>query len=128
MNYAESPFSTRRPSLWRQVVALALVPTILINSPAILARAQSDTVPPTQAPSTGTYPTPVITPKGVKANRTLPTFTPPSNKVTFSSQPTDHEIVKKALFAEPLVPIGGTTTPVENAALSQALLTFSKRT
>src|SRR5579862_4789712 len=34
----------------------------------------------------------------------------------FSAEPTDEEFFAKSVFAEPLVPIGATTTPEENKA------------
>src|SRR4051794_385480 len=45
-----------------------------------------------------------------------------------SSNPTTHDILYAQLFSEPLVPILGEPSEVENAALSKALLTYSKRT
>ncbi|MEJ0000929.1 MAG: cysteine peptidase family C39 domain-containing protein [Verrucomicrobiota bacterium] len=57
----------------------------------------------------------------------MPKFTPPSAEVSFSENPTDAEISKKQLLAEPLLPIGGQTTAAENKDLAAALTAFTKR-
>jgi len=66
-------------------------------------------------------------PPKVVANRTVPKVTPPASTLTFSDEPTVQEIFNSHVFPEPLVPLGGTPTAQENAALARALLVFYSR-
>jgi len=63
-----------------------------------------------------------------KVNRTVPSVEPPKTVLEFSANPTDEEIFRARIFAEPLVPIGGQPTADENADLAAALLGYAKRT
>src|SRR2546422_10768047 len=45
----------------------------------------------------------------------------------FSDPPTDEEIFRARVFAEPLVPVGGSTSADQNRALAKALLAFLNR-
>jgi RHS repeat-associated protein len=48
-----------------------------------------------------------------------------AQKLVFSQQPTDTEILYAGLFPEPLVPAGGSTDPEQNRALGTALMEYS---
>jgi len=63
----------------------------------------------------------------VTVNRNQPLVLPPSSDPTFSVTPTDFEITRAHIFAEPLEPMGKTTAQ-DNLQLSQALLLFLQRT
>ncbi len=124
MKYDAYDFPARKTSFFQKAVLMALVPGFFLNTPVLLAQVTESPTPTTPAQS---YPAPVTTPQNVKVNRTLPSFTPLSTGLSFSAQPTDQEIFSHSPFEEPLVPVGGKTNPTENAALAQALVTFSKR-
>jgi hypothetical protein len=62
------------------------------------------------------------TPRPNSENRTVPKISPPT-EFSFSPQPIDAEFLRTGLFAEPLAPVAA-TTPEENRALAQALLTY----
>lgn len=69
-------------------------------------------------------------PKGVasaavQVNRSQPAVSPPAALPVFSSEPSDAEVFQARLFAEPLVPIAGTTSPQENRALVEALQAYA---
>jgi len=66
-------------------------------------------------------------PPKVVANRTVPKVTPPASTLTFSDEPTVQEIFNSHVFPEPLVPLGGTPSAQENAALARALVVFYSR-
>ena len=93
--------TTRQPSL-RAAGLLA----ILLGIPAWAAAPDQ-----TKAPQ----------PAKVKVNKTVPTVTPPPLALELSDSPTDAELFRARIFTEPLVPVGGATTPEENAALARAL-------
>ena len=59
-------------------------------------------------------------------NRTLPAVQAPSTYPAFSNNPSDQEIFRARVFAEPLLPIG-VSSGVENKALAKALLAFLHR-
>ncbi len=124
-------FTGVRP--WHKIVSLLLMASMLIDAPPVFAAvpASADTTSAPSSPdgsSKSTFPAPVTTPADIKANRKLPTFTPPSRELTFSFNPTDQELFRRSPFEEPLVPVGGKSTPADNAALALALVAFSKRT
>ena len=64
----------------------------------------------------------------VQANRAVPKAEPPETVLEFSANPTEEEFFRARVFAEPMVPIGGTPTAEENADLASALLGYAKRT
>src|SRR6185436_13312011 len=66
-------------------------------------------------------------PPRIVANRTVPKVTPPPSNLAFSGEPTVQEIFNSHVFPEPLVPLGGTPSVQENAALARALLVFYSR-
>lgn len=51
-----------------------------------------------------------------------------STTTSLRSGPSDSELFRSNVFQEPLLPIGGTTTSKENAALRKAIALFNKRT
>jgi YD repeat-containing protein len=67
----------------------------------------------------------------VAVNKTLPQFTPPG-KFALSANPSDDEITRCGLFAEPLVPSrpgsSGGEADSENTALARALKRYAART
>ena len=71
-------------------------------------------------------PAPVLTPQNVTVNRTTPQVRPPPVQPVFSEPPTDLEVFRAQVFADPLVPTGA-TTPEENKALALSLLAFLNR-
>jgi RHS repeat-associated protein len=119
-------FFSRRSRPLRQAIALVLVPMMALNSQPLLAAIDNATQSTNGAPALS-IPAAVTTPTHVKVNRKEPTFTPAPSSFKLSSQPSDQEIFSHPLFAEPLIPIGGKTSAVENAALGQALTTFANR-
>ncbi|MCX6925426.1 MAG: hypothetical protein NT154_19785, partial [Verrucomicrobia bacterium] len=52
---------------------------------------------------------------------------PPWTGLAFSERPTTLEFFRARVFEEPLIPVGGEPSPVENAALATALLGYAKR-
>src|SRR5262245_1907824 len=58
-------------------------------------------------------------------NRTVPNVEPPKTVLKLSARPTVQEIFRAGVFEEPLVPIGGEPTLVENADLSAALNAYA---
>src|SRR5262245_18852750 len=90
-------------------------------APRTLAGAPSDGKGQAHPPDTTQTP-------AVKVNRTVPKVEPPKARLEFSSKPTREEFFRARLFEEPLVPMGGEPTPLENAALATALLGYSQRT
>jgi peptidase C39-like protein len=67
----------------------------------------------------------------VAVNKTLPLFTPPGN-FALSANPSDDQITRCGLFAEPLVPlrprVAGAEANTENTALATALKRYAART
>jgi RHS repeat-associated protein len=63
----------------------------------------------------------------ITANRTVPRVISPSSTLTFSAAPTIAEIFQSSVFPEPLVPVGGTPSIQENAALTRVLLNYHQR-
>ena len=51
----------------------------------------------------------------------------PSQNITFSQNPADIEFFRLHLFAVPLVPVGGLTSPEENRDLANAIFAFTRR-
>src|SRR5262245_35339601 len=82
--------------------------------------------PPSTTPRARSEPPLVRTPSEVSVNRTVPKSSLPPIRPIFSATPTDQEIFRARVFAEPLVPTGPTTSE-ENRALAEALLTFLER-
>jgi YD repeat-containing protein len=74
------------------------------------------------------YPLPVLTPKNVVVNRTVPKVQPPSLDLQFSDAPKDEEISRARVFTTPLVPAGKIRSDGENKDLALALKQFRNRT
>lgn len=96
----------------------ALVAAVLASGMSALAQK-----PPAPAVDRGPLPAPKVT-----VNRTAPTVAPPRRTFAFSARPTVDEIFAARAFREPLVPVGGTPTDAETAALALALLAFTRGT
>src|SRR5206468_10993291 len=62
----------------------------------------------------------------IAVNRKAPVVTPPGAFPQFSPSPTDQELFQARAFEEPLVPMGGASSPEENKALASALLQYLK--
>src|SRR4051812_45844976 len=103
-----------------RVLARALVISQLFAGlPAIAAPAQQSPEP-TQVPATA----PADPPKEerrITPNRTVPKVTPPPTIASLSATPSDAELTRMRIFAEPLVPMSRGGTPAENAALTRAI-------
>jgi hypothetical protein len=78
-------------------------------------------------PAASSFPAPVLTPKNVVVNRTVPKVQPPSTELRFSAVPTDGEIFAAHIFKEPIIPVGKIASPAENKDLTQALMDFRNR-
>jgi len=121
--------STRSHPLPLRLIAcvLILVEVLLPAQAQLLAAAEVLLAPPTTISSASQAPGPVLTPTNVVVNKTAPKVDPPPATPKFSDRPTDAEIFRARVFAEPLVPIGASTAAEENSALAQALLAFLNR-
>ncbi len=102
------------PRLYR-LVALVLAPAQVLL--AVPAAAQEMKAAKTTAPP----------PPKVAANRSVPKVALPPDMPVFSERPTDPEFLRARVFAEPLVPVGSSTSPAENKALAKALLDYLSR-
>jgi RHS repeat-associated protein len=78
-------------------------------------------------PAASSFPAPVLTPKNVVVNRTVPDVQPPSTELRFSAVPTDAEISTAHVFKEPIVSVGRSLSPAENKDLASALTAFRNR-
>jgi len=129
----------RRIARWHyQPWPLRLVAGVLIavellvpcNSQVLIAAellfAQTTESPAPAPASQPQGPAPVLTPQNVTVNRTTPQVSPPPAQPVFSNPPTDLEVFRAQVFADPLVPTGA-TTPEENKALALSLLAFLNR-
>lgn len=67
---------------------------------------------------------PAMEPLSIEPVQTPPSVPPPPPTVVIPDQPTDQELFSARLFAEPLVPVGGTTTLAHNASLASALKAY----
>jgi RHS repeat-associated protein len=115
----------------RTVHKLEKIATRLIVGECILAQIgigfAAAAVAPAMADQPGPQATAGTSGPAVKVNRTVPKVEPPRSGLEFSANPSPEEIFRARVFAEPLVPVGGEPTAAENAALTTALLGYSKR-
>src|SRR6266545_3031547 len=95
---------------------------VLLAAELLFAQATASPAPGSQPQE----PAPVLTPQNVTVNRTTPQVRPPPAQPVFSDPPTDLEVFRAQVFADPLVPTGA-TTPEENKALALSLLAFLNR-
>src|SRR6266852_2688468 len=108
--------------LIHRVVAVALVPVLVWTSWPRECWATY----PRRPSSDENVPAPPLK-VNVTARTKLPRGTgSPALRPRFSFLPTDAEISRARVFEEPLIPIGGHPSLVENRALSQALLAYLK--
>jgi hypothetical protein len=97
----------------------AQIGTLIVPIAAEARPAPRDDAPPPVIDSVATVPaTPIV------VNREVPDHAPPPGTWSLSAEPSDEELFRKRVFAEPLVPIGGATTPAENRALARALSVY----
>jgi RHS repeat-associated protein len=106
-----------RSRILRSVAALLVPLQVATLSPSIVLAAEG-TAKRKEAPA--------APPRVSTANRTLPRVQAPPAQPRFSSPPTDAEIFRARVFAEPLVPHGATSA-AENVALAKALLAYLDR-
>jgi RHS repeat-associated protein len=119
-----------RPQPWpiRLIACVLILVEVLLPAHAqLLAAAEVLLAPPTTISSASHAPGPVLTPTNVVVNKTAPKVDPPPAWPQFSARPTESEIFRARVFAEPLVPIGAPPAAEENSALAQALLAFLNR-
>jgi RHS repeat-associated protein len=114
---------SRRPlSVPLRLVSLCLIPLQVLplaprNVWAVIAAPNASSTSKTAVPHDPT--------KGTKVNRKIPRVAPPKG-LAFSKDPKDTEFAGVQILSEPLIPIGGKTTPAENKALAVAITSFSK--
>src|ERR1700687_3913200 len=113
----------RSSPLIHRVLAVALVPVLVWTSWPRECWATY----PRRPSSDENVPAPPL-----KANVTARTKLPtgggsPALRPRFSFLPTDAEISRARVFEEPLIPVGGRSSPAENKALAQALLAYLKQ-
>ena len=127
--HARSPHRRHRLPPWPlRLVSWVLIAAELLPCNSQVPSAAEQLLTPSPAPiAAAKEPAPVLTPQNVTVNRTAPQVQPPPAQPVFSDPPTDQEIFRARVFAEPMVPMGP-STPEENRALAQALLTFLSRT
>jgi RHS repeat-associated protein len=100
---------------WFRSVAFVLVPAhVALSAPAF---ADAAAVQAAKAPAVAPPPAP----PEVKVNRTVPKVTPPPAYPVFSANPTTEQLTRARVFGEPLLPVGGTPTALENDALARAV-------
>jgi len=103
-----------------QLMTLTPVPLWAATSPS--PAADEATSQPAAAPRPHAAPPPPVT---ATVNTTRPVVGREVPAIGFSANPSDAELGRCRLFAEPLLPIGGKTSPGENQALAAAILEFS---
>jgi RHS repeat-associated protein len=63
-------------------------------------------------------------PRAITVNRTVPRVSPPASTPVFSAEPTEGEIRRARVFAEPLLPLGPTSSG-ENGALAASITAYA---
>ncbi len=110
-------------TVFRQIVSALLLPSmLLVGQPIGVASAK-----PTPVNLSGEMPPPVLTPRNVKVNRTLPIEEKDATPRT-KGNVTTNDIFRNRVFIEPLVPIDGVPSAKENRAIMNALDKFAART
>jgi hypothetical protein len=122
-----------RPVSWPLRLASAVLFLIqpFVCCPAVFAEAVESAQASSQKPADGAPQLNRPSGEPVAVNKTLPLFTPPG-KFALSVNPSDDEITKCGVFAEPLVPSrpgsAGGEANSENTALATALKQYVART
>src|SRR5262245_46307546 len=98
---------------------LAGVPVFAETAAPAAAPAPESAASASEAAALSSAAAPPAPPK-VKVNRTVPRIKPVA-PLAFSKEPLDVEFLRLHVLDEGLVPLGGATTPTENAALAEAL-------
>ena len=119
-----------RPNLpafgWRVIAVILLPCTALVGLPlSVLAAPAQGSTQPSNALDSGAMPPPVLTPTNVTVNRVLPPEA--ARPARSGGDVTAQDIFLRRVLAEPLVPVAGVPSPVENAALLAALDAFAIR-
>lgn len=119
-----------RPNLpafgWRVIAVILLPCTALVGLPlSVLAAPAQGSTQPSNALDSGAMPPPVLTPTNVTVNRLLPPEA--ARPARSGGDVTAQDIFLRRVLAEPLVPVAGVPSPVENAALLAALDAFAIR-
>src|SRR5262245_59900343 len=120
----------RKQTLAFRMVAIVVVITQILTPamPQLLAQ----TAPVSGAPVSAARvqlapypePPPVLTPMNIIVNRTAPLVSPPSEIPTFSDSPKVEEFRRARVVSEPLVPLKGIPSALENQALAQTLSSY----
>ncbi len=115
-----------RSSLARIVARMLVASSALSGLPALAPplpdrlgqdRAPARVEPPVEKPADE---------KPRPPNRTVPHVDPPTTVLSLSASPTDAELTRARIFAEPLVPMPRGTTAVENSALARAITEYAR--
>lgn len=107
--------------LWTRCIAAALIPLQIVAS---FPSTSTGAIP---SSFTEKLPAPVLTPLGVKVNRTVPKeATPWFAWVKWGVS--DEDIFREKVLGEALVPAGGKTSGSENKALLESVRQFAART
>src|SRR5713101_7454214 len=116
----------RRVSVPLRIVALLLIPiqACFVAPPNMLSAVAAATASESPKPTNNPVIPPDLT-KGTKVNRTVPKVEP-AKRLSFSKDPKDSEFAAIHVFSEPLLPIGGATTPAENKAFAKAINAFAQ--
>ena len=101
---------------WLVIVTQLVLPVW----PGMLALA--DSIPSQSVVTLGAGVMPVVV-----VNRTVPNVTAPSVNLQFSGNPTDGEIAGARVFENPIISLGTTSAPNENAVLAGALQSYRNR-
>jgi RHS repeat-associated protein len=110
-----------RMSPIQRVLGASLI-AVILGAALLAAQNATPTVQDASAKDTA----PAAAASKVRVNRTVPTVAPPTGSLALRDQPSLGDLVNARVFREPLVPVGGTPTDAENAALGRALLKFAK--
>lgn len=120
-------FSGNMHPLLRAVAAFLIPIHLLTAMPSVVMAAAVTPVPQAQSglqPPAEAFSQQTKTPTLIK--RPVPVFAPPARELTFSTSPTDRELIQARVFEEPLAPSAGAADSGENSELARALLAFTR--
>ena len=111
---------------WQRLTALLLAPLMMVITSPLPAMAQAERIsqvlpvkPPISVPN--------VVAKPVKVKMGTHQLKKFNAEVSFSAQPTDVELSTARVLSEPLTPMTGQSSAVENKALAAALLAFHNK-
>jgi YD repeat-containing protein len=113
-----------RQSISRSLIRPLIAAQVLLGIPVAAAA-------PVAAPSPlfpAVVDSPPAQPPQVTVNRTVPKVSPPPPTPVFSEAPTREEIFRARVFPEPVVPVGGEPTTIENRAVANLLTELHRGT